>query len=439
MSLKLQKMLIIISSKSQNLRERFHKAIQSREIRRLGSNILFLTIARAIGALSPFIIIWHFLKILSVDQYGVLVLYMSCVQFGYIFAEAGLTLPLIEKLANGRSTPGFASLLLSTTMLLSIGISIVYSLLCLSTLLLLNIANNHLAIFLWLPLGLSCLAMIPNWLFLGREDGLTLAKATFASKLMLTLAVLYLLDSPDDVYLYPLIDALANLAIVVFAVLYARNIGLELAYPTRRLLNYISKMSRLHLTGRISVAGYQNSPVIILSYIANPATVGLYGIADQIYKGLNQLFSPVVLAAYPYLVQKRSIKPFFIVLGTCVFSAIIIAIVVRLNLQTIIGLIGAPNSGVLITTTNILLIGFVLNVLNSFCGYPLFAALGRVKIASSSLVYGGIVYIGMMPILMIHPVGSSYIAFSVVMAEIGVLYCRLRAAYRISKKGVASV
>lgn len=164
---------------------------------------------------------------------------------------------------------------------------------------------------------------------------------------------------------------------------------------------------------------------IILGLNALPEQVAIYALAEQFYRGLQGLFTPIALATYSLMAKEQNIK--FII--QIIVVSILVSIIIAITSYIFIPLLFIHLNNLWLTSIpiiNIFLVAIVIHVAAVVTGYPLAAAVRRLDVANSSVITGGLIYTILVVVLYItNKISPSNLAALMILSESSVLIHRL--------------
>ena len=148
--------------------------------------------------------------------------------------------------------------------------------------------------------------------------------------------------------------------------------------------------------------------------------------ADKLYQAIQSLYNPIVQVLYPYITKEKNITLF----KKIFFSAVILNIVgimfVYLFGEFVLNLVFVNGiSNVSLNIFYILLVANVFVVPSILLGYPFLGALGFVKAANESVIYGSFIHFMILLIFILtNNVSLYFIALSVIITEFSIFIFR---------------
>jgi PST family polysaccharide transporter len=155
------------------------------------------------------------------------------------------------------------------------------------------------------------------------------------------------------------------------------------------------------LISRLAGTAYMSSGVLILGLFSTPAAVAAYSLAEQCYRAMTSAFNPIVQALYPHMAKEKNLLLLGKVTMGCAMLAVFGAVLGYILAPHLIPLVFGKSWDGVIPVLNVFFMAITVDVLNALSGYPLGAALGNLKVANRTAVYGAIVYLLVAGVLLI--------------------------------------
>lgn len=144
---------------------------------------------------------------------------------------------------------------------------------------------------------------------------------------------------------------------------------------------------------RLAVTLYQSGGVILLGLFATPATTAIYSVAERFYQAMQQVFSPITQAIYPYMARERNIVLLIKIAAGCISLAVLVGLVLVLVGPHLILWWFGSNWSASTDLFHVFASAIVVNVFLAMSGYPLSSILGTMRTANVSVIYGAMFYV----------------------------------------------
>jgi PST family polysaccharide transporter len=391
---------------------------------RVFRNSLSLSFVQLSNYVTPLITLSFLTNKLGLESYSVLAFVIILVSLANVFTDYGFYLSATERVSRYRSYRHVLRTILGSVLAFKLAL---VACIVIIFILLTNISDkfamHRCEILLGLPLILGN-ALLPYWFLQGLERMKPVTYITIGTKLLYLLLLLWLIESKEDVAKVLIISTVSTGTAVSFS----WWVVFRMKFKPKFNLHYtilLVKVSSGYFFGRVASTVASSMNGLILGIAGNIEMVGIYSIAEQIYRAMQSAFLPVYLSLYPYMAKERNYQTYVFALGislACVLLAMPFAyfvypyVIAFLTTQEFIGST---------STFNTLLIALPINLISSFLGYPYLVALGKNSVANVSLIYGACVHL--LTAYLIFAIGAlnpQNIAIATVITESFVLFYR---------------
>ena len=364
--------------------------------KRLMSNFFSLSILQAFTYVLPLLTLPYLVRILGVEQFGLVMFAQAFIIFFNIFVDYGFNLSATREIAVYREnkeklTEIFSAVMFIRVVLIFIAF-IILNLIVFSFEKFSNEWQLYELTFLWV-IGQ---AMFPIWYFQGMEKMKYITIVNIVSKVLFTVLIFIVIQTPDDYLYVPLLNGFGFIVGAIISLfMIHNNFKQSFKFQNFKILKKHFLDSSQFFLSRVSVTLYTSANTFILGLLTNNTMVGYYTIAEKLYMALQSFYSPIVQALYPYVAKEKNIrlfkKIFYILL---VLNTLGILILFFIS-QDIFNILFTQTIGIeSVKVFNILLLAALVLVPSIILGYPFLAALGFAKYPNMSVVYASIVHIG---------------------------------------------
>lgn len=413
---------------------------------RVAKNAIGLFVVQAAGYLAPLLVLPYLARVLGIETFGVVAFTVGIVQISSVLLDLGFSLSATQKISVWRDRKQYVARLVGAIFVIKFAAMLLAALGIVIYALTTRKYADHTNLFLLSLLPLLGQCFQPTWFFSGIEKMRNIAVLAVISRITYAALIVMLVSSEHDYLWVPVADGVAQLAATILGLGLLYRLGYVIALPRYRDVTYAIKMTAGVFASRTAVSAYQASGVLLLGLFGAPAAVAVYSLADQFYRAIQQMFAPVILAVYPYMAREKNVRllaKMAMVIGAI---AAVCAFLGYLSLPVLLSLFLDANWDAVIPVFDVLVLAITVNVVSALSGYPLAAALGNLKVANTSVVYGGLLYVVLALVLVLRdratPVGFAWL---LLIAEIYVLLHRViqlwPQAYRLEvrKVGKAAV
>ncbi len=235
----------------------------------------------------------------------------------------------------------------------------------------------------------ACLtSLLPDYVFQGQEDMKVITQRYVGSQAVAVACIFLFVHGPEQLLLVPAFEGLATLIAVVWSwhdVLFVRKVRL-VAVPLGQLAQSFRDSTVFFVSSASTTLFSSLTTLLIGIYVADEAQVSYWSIAMMAVSAIQALYSPIANSLYPHMVKRRDFALAWrlLLLGSAV--ALVGSIAYAALSPMVMGIIGGeaylPGSYVIAYTAPVLFFSYVAILL----GYPVLAAVGRVRLLTTSSV-----------------------------------------------------
>lgn len=286
---------------NQNIRTLWQRVYRSR----LSVNIFSQFILTGFSYIVPVILIPFLVAKLGLENYGVINLAIAFAFYFQVFNEWGFDLSNVHHVVHTQNDTKklgqlVSAVLQSKAILFSLS-SAVYFLLIFS---IDKLYAYHLTYTL---AALKLLGMVinVNWLFRSMEDSKQVARIILAVKLLLTIPIFFVVNSPEDynwVIFFFSSEAIVSGIVSLFVAKRLYKISYKFV-PFSLCIFYI-KDSFSYFASTFFSRVYQTSNVTVLGLVCGEATAGLYSMIEKLHNAYVAFVIPLISnVMYPYFAR----------------------------------------------------------------------------------------------------------------------------------------
>ncbi len=389
--------------------------------------------------LFPLLLIPYLTRVLGVSMYGLIAFGLAIVQIACVVTDYGFGLSATYQIAKQQSDKIALRKIISAVMVCKIGLLIpVAAVLALFILYQEKYAEYQIFLW-WLLLPIIGQTFQPIWFFQGIERMTFITLFTVASRALYLVLVICWVSSQSDYYWV----AIANGISAIAASIIGLGVMLKLGYWPRwcgwEFVKRIFRDSTEFFWSRAAVATYTAGGAFFLGLVSTPTQVAYYSAAEQLYKGAQSLFTPISQALYPHMAKHHNFPLFFNILRGGVVLGVIGLVVGSLIGEWALELIFGSYFSMAYPVLLVFMITFLITTPSILLGYPFLGALGNPKAANISVMWAGLVQVGLLT--MCYFAGfyqAAHIAITVLLVEVVVLLYRAHHAKKIYQLALVS-
>jgi len=269
------------------------------------SNIIALFTLQGLQYLIPLILLPYLVHTLGIEYFGLLAFatatiafFRSTVAYGFDFTG---TKQIALKKENKRQLGEILSSILIVKLLLVI-ITFLILLLMIFTVDKISITST---LFLYTFLVVIGDALFPTWFFQGIEKMKFITLFKTLQRTAALVLILLVVNTQEDYLLVPLIEGLLSIGAGVTSLFYIhQNFEITFKIPKKLKIIFQIKNSWHLFLSQIAVHFYTTMNIFVLGLMSDNTTVGYYALAYKLFSVIQELFSPVTKAIFPFLSKK---------------------------------------------------------------------------------------------------------------------------------------
>ena len=279
--------------------------IQNKSNKTILSNMLSLLVLQGSNYILPLILLPYLVRILGVENFGLLAFATATVSFFRAMVSYGFDLSGTQQISIARDNNKKLIEIFSSILMVKFLLAILSSIIFMILLLTINKFHIHWEVFLFTFLIVFGDVLFPIWFFQGIEKMKIITYLRLSYKAIFIVTVILFVKETNQYILVPLIDALgAFLAGVVALYIVKKNFKISFSLP-----KYVDLLFQLQngwhiFISRIAVILYSSVNTFVLGMLTNNESVGYYSIAEKIYIAIRGLFGPIIQSLFPFLSRK---------------------------------------------------------------------------------------------------------------------------------------
>jgi O-antigen/teichoic acid export membrane protein len=263
-------------------------------------NISSLFSIRVAGYIIPLITLPYLVRVLEPIGYGTLGFCLAIVQYFTIAVNYGFDLSATQKIAQNRDDKLKLSVIFWNVIL----VRVLIALFGVGFLLLLSIAVKSvvtlLPILLCAYVSVFATALIPQWLFQGKEQLGTISIVRVVLQVVNIPLLFLFVKSTDDIWVAALLSSLPPLAIVMFsAYLIIKRQWLYFIMPSPECMKQELQDGWHLFLSTAAISLYTTSTTVLLGIISGPVSVAIYVSANKLLQAAQAIYSTISASFYP--------------------------------------------------------------------------------------------------------------------------------------------
>lgn len=275
--------------------------------RKLFENIISLATIKGLQYLLAFITFPYLVRVLQVEQYGLIIFAQSVVQYFVLFTDYGFNLLGPREIAQHDSVKErgsvFSNVFFAKLFLLFIS-TIVFGIGLVALTYYSSVDCYLYCIFYLMVIGN---VLFPVWFYQGIQQMRYITFVNIIANVIRVAGIFIFVKSPQDYLLAALFQAIVPLIASIFSwVILIKDYPEVLVLPTIQGIKKMLTDGWSIFTSTVAINLYTASNVVFLGMLTNNVVVGYFSGAKKIIDNITQLISPITQAIYPYVSKKAS-------------------------------------------------------------------------------------------------------------------------------------
>lgn len=275
--------------------------------KKLIENIISLATIKGLQYLLAFITFPYLVRVLQVEQYGLMVFAQSIVQYFVLLTDYGFNLLGPREIAQHDSVVErgivFSNILFSKLLLLALAtVVFVCSLYCLG-----QYSEVDTALYFTFYLMVIGNVLFPVWFFQGIQQMRYITFVNIVANVFRVAGIFLFVKQSQDYLLAAFFQAIVPFVASVFSwMILFKDYPEVLVLPTKAGIKKMFFDGWSIFTSTIAINLYTASNIVFLGMLTNNVVVGYFSGAKKIIDNITQLISPITQAVYPYVSKKAS-------------------------------------------------------------------------------------------------------------------------------------
>ncbi|MEP2297382.1 oligosaccharide flippase family protein, partial [Algoriphagus sp.] len=273
------------------------------------SNIFNLLLLQGINYIMPLVTFPYLVKVLGVEQYGILAFSLAVTSYFVLITDYGFNLSATRQVSIYRYDQQKINEIFGSVLIIKLLLMI--ACFCLMICLIFSIEKfNDIQNLLFLSFGMVFgQILFPIWLFQGMEKMKYITYLSVVAKLIFTVGIFLFVKGENDIWLVPLLNSSGLILVGVFSlVLVIRQFDIKFYIPDRHSLYFYFKDGWNLFTSNLAILGYKNNSMLILAFYLDSTNLGFYSIGKKIFEAINGLNVVMSQAFFPSVSKSQAIS-----------------------------------------------------------------------------------------------------------------------------------
>ena len=390
----------------------------------LFGNIAALAILQLATYITPLLIVPYLTRVLGPGGYGTVAICLSIIQMSLILTDFGFNLSSTEYIARNCQSKDKINKHIGAVFQIKI------LLIFLCVIFLYFLVNDQLQQFKIEFFFYSCIAIIGQtfqslWFFQGVEKMKRITLFLTISKFSYVILTFVIVKKPEQGRFVILAYALSQVIGALLSQYYMRKEGYKYTPANLSSMLGVLRTSALFFWSRLAVSTYTTASTLVVG-AAGHVQAGYYAASEQLYKAGQNITTPVSQALYPYMTRAKNWALFFKMMSILTVVMITASLTAIWLSQWLIALIFGPEYIVSQNVFIVFMLALIVTFVSTNFGYPVFSALGKVKVANYTVIFGALTHVLILGVLFCLGEISAYnVVRAVLFTEIVILILRM--------------
>jgi len=279
--------------------------LKNQDNKRLFENFIALVFLQLANYALPLIVLPYLTHVLEPENYGKLASAQYAIQFLVIITDFGFNFSATRQISLAQNNPKKISSIFNAVIIIKLFLMLLSFLILFSWIKAEGMnesETNLLYLTFFVVVGN---VIFPVWLFQGMEKMKWVTIINVITKTIFAVSVFFLVTQKEDFMMAAGLNSaafvLTGLAGLVFAVY---KLKIKFRFPEMHELIHHFRDGWFIFISTLYTALYVNSNGFILGQLTNDTLVGYYNPGEKIVRAFASLFSPVMLAFFPFISKK---------------------------------------------------------------------------------------------------------------------------------------
>ncbi len=270
-------------------------------------NYISLLVIQATNLLLPIVTFPYLIRVLGVDQFGLIMLAQAVCLVLYVCVDFGFSLTATRRISLVKGDLKVMSRLFSTVLSSKLFIAtVVFFLYVIFIHLSQQEAVNRL-IYLWSYLMVVGQALFVDWFFQGIEKMKLMAILSFIAKAIFTILIFIFVQEESDLVKVPIYHGLGFIVAGILSILISLKYT-SIVRPSVTVAKELFSESSSVFISNLGARAINTIPVFFLGLYINDAAVGVYSSMEKLITTTKGIFVSLYQALYPWLSKQTAQK-----------------------------------------------------------------------------------------------------------------------------------
>lgn len=275
------------------------------EKKNIVQNIFSLGTIQAVDYLVPILIIPYLLRVIGIENYGVLAFIAAIVTYFSLLTDYGFNLSATRLVSLNRDNKEKLNEIYSSVLTIKLALFVLGLMLVTLIILSFDKVSEHTKIVYLTFAMVFGQALFPMWLFQGLEKMVYITLINSTSKIVFSLLIFVFVQDINDFWIVPLLTSMGFIIAGFLGIWTAKKV-FSVNYKLYRapiIKHYLIDGKHAFLANA-GTSLYRNANIVILGFLTNPSLVGFYAIAEKTIQIIQRFQGVFGDALYPFLSKK---------------------------------------------------------------------------------------------------------------------------------------
>lgn len=268
-------------------------------------NYVFMTVIQVVNSFFYLLVYPFIIRTLGMESYGLYVLVFSIITYFSAVINYGFDMPAMKSIAENQLNKSELEKTISEVISAKITLQVFITVLFIVMLFTIPFFKENIWIFVLTFINTFAVMLLPQWFFQGVQKMKIVTYIQFGLKILSIPFILFLLNSPEDNWIFALIVSMTNLLASILSVLYIRiyeQLQLKIASHSE-IMKWLKNSLPFFWTNSVNILKMQSATIVVGS-LFGLKEVALYDLAYKIFQIPVLFLTSVNTAIFPKIVQK---------------------------------------------------------------------------------------------------------------------------------------
>lgn len=282
------------------------KVLSNKDVKQLIENFFSLAVLKVFNLILPFVTLPYLIKTLGFEQYGAIVLAMALMQYFQAVTDYGFNLSATRDIAKHRHSQQQLSYIYSKVMSAKVFLLVISLAVLLPIIFLVPQFQQDKSIYFLMLLVLVGHTLFPEWFFRGVEKMRYITVLDLSIKLFFTAGVFLFIHKPEDYWIYPLLNGVGYLAVMLVAHrLVRKHFSVKFSVVKKQAIRTTLRNGFPLFVNQFAPNLYNNTANFVVGVVLGNYAAGVFGTIRKVVEMLSVLNSVTSSVFFPYLNRNK--------------------------------------------------------------------------------------------------------------------------------------